>query len=103
MYCILHSQLWVSDYSEGGIMNIEKWIDENKMDIGEPESGFHSYAVDVDDLLELLKDNAIVPREIPRRVAAVGAAELSHAWVGMNSEIRSAYSEMVKYAEGSES
>lgn len=30
--CILHSQLWVSDYSEGGIM--DDILDKNAIDVG---------------------------------------------------------------------
>lgn len=51
-------------------MNIEKWIEENQLDIGEPENGFHSYFVDVDDLRALLKTHALVPRDMPRETLA---------------------------------
>lgn len=51
-------------------MNMEKWIESKQLDIGEPENGFHSYAIDVEDLRALLKTHAIVPRDMPYETLA---------------------------------
>lgn len=49
-------------------MNIEKWIEENSELVQSIEEPFIEYrAIEVEDLRELLKTHAIVPREPSER------------------------------------